>query len=417
MNQQAVGDPKPIRTTSRMKSLMKDHYLELDRAKKAGRPKIAWCSSFGPAELLHAMGFLVYYPENHGAMLGATREATDMIPAANAIGYSPDICSYLTSDIGSYLKKETPLTRAYGLESSPRADVLVYNTNQCRDIQDWFAFYSREWHVPLVGIHTHRQIGDVEEYHITDLVTQMKALIPTLEEVSGNRFDIDRFREVVGISLECSKLWKQVLETAATCPAPLTFFDATIHMFPAVVLRGLPDAVEYYRLLLEELNQRIESEVAAVEGERHRVYWDGMPIWGKLRSLSEQFRTLKTAIVASTYCNSWILEALDPDEPFESMVRAYTELFAVRDEPCKEAYMESWISRFSVDGLIFHDVKTCPGNTNNRYGMARRIGERLQIPTLIVNGDHNDLRCFSEEQTKTQIEAFVEQLDETATRF
>ena len=33
-------------------------------------------------------------------MLGATRMATDLIPVANAMGYSPDICSYLTADIG-----------------------------------------------------------------------------------------------------------------------------------------------------------------------------------------------------------------------------------------------------------------------------------------------------------------------------
>ena len=45
-------------------------------------------------------------------MLGATRMATDLIPLANARGFSPDICSYLTSDIGSYLKGQTPLHRA-----------------------------------------------------------------------------------------------------------------------------------------------------------------------------------------------------------------------------------------------------------------------------------------------------------------
>ena len=42
---------------------------------------------------------------------GATRMATDAIPLANAQGFSPDICSYLTSDIGSYLKGETPLKK------------------------------------------------------------------------------------------------------------------------------------------------------------------------------------------------------------------------------------------------------------------------------------------------------------------
>jgi benzoyl-CoA reductase/2-hydroxyglutaryl-CoA dehydratase subunit BcrC/BadD/HgdB len=233
-----------------------------------------------------------------------------------------------------------------------------------------------------------------------------------LEEISGNRFDIDRLREVVGLSLECTRLWRQVLECGAAKPAPLTFFDATIHMAPAVVLRGLPEAVEYYKVLLKELQERIENKVAAVEGERHRIYWDGMPIWGKLRDLSDQFSSLKTNIVASTYCNSWIFDAFDPASPFESMARAYVELFIVRDESYKEAYMDQWIKDFSVDGVIFHDSRTCPNNSNSRYCMPQRMSDRLNVPALVINGDLNDLRCYSEEQTRTNIEAFIEQLDE-----
>jgi benzoyl-CoA reductase/2-hydroxyglutaryl-CoA dehydratase subunit BcrC/BadD/HgdB len=403
---------KGIAAVGEMKRLMADHFLALDKAKKAGSPKVAWCTSVGPAELLHAMGFLVYYPENHGALLGATRMATDFIPLANAVGYSPDICSYLTADVGSYLKGETPLTKAYGLESVPKADILVYNTNQCRDVQDWFAFYAREWNVPLVGVHTHRNIQAVEDYHIQDLVAQMKAMVPTLEKISGNRFSMEKLQEAVRLSKECTTLWREVLECGAAIPAPLTFFDTTIHMAPAVVLRGLPEAVEYYKLLLRELKDRISNGIAAIEGERHRVYWDGMPIWGKLRDLSQQFMSLKTNVVASTYCNSWIFDAFDPKEPFESMARAYTELFIVRDESYKEAYMDGWIKDFSVDGVIFHDARTCPNNSNSRYGMPQRMSKRLSVPSLVINGDLNDLRCYSEEQTKTNIEAFVEQLDE-----
>ena len=37
-------------------------------------------------------------------------------PLANAAGYSPDICSYLTSDVGAYLAGDTPLKKAYGIE-------------------------------------------------------------------------------------------------------------------------------------------------------------------------------------------------------------------------------------------------------------------------------------------------------------
>jgi len=403
---------KEIAATKTLKKIMANHFYELDEAARTGSKKIAWCTSVGPAELLRGMGFLVYFPENHGAMLGASRMATELIPYANAIGYSPDICSYLTSDIGSYLAKKTPLTKAYGIKSVPRPDVLVFNTNQCRDVQDWFSWYGREFGVPVVGIHTHRDIGQIRDYQIKDIAKQIEDLIPPLEQVSGQKFDMDRFKEAVELSRQCSVLWRKCLETAAAIPSPWTFFDHTIHMGPAVVARGTKEAVDYYELLLEELNERIESGVAAVEGEKYRLYWEGMPIWGKLRALSELFASLRSCIVASTYCNSWIFDQLDPAEPFESMARAYTELFIVRDESYKEEYIKSCYKFFKFHGIIFHDAKTCPNNSNNRYGMPERLGRRLGIPTLTINGDLNDLRCYSEEQAKTNIEAFIEQLEE-----
>jgi len=38
--------------------------------------------------------------------------------------------------------------------------------------------------------------------------------------------------------------------------------------------------------------------------------------------------------------------------------------------------------------------------------------KKLSVPVLTINGDLCDLRCYSEEQAKTNIEAFVEQLEE-----
>jgi benzoyl-CoA reductase/2-hydroxyglutaryl-CoA dehydratase subunit BcrC/BadD/HgdB len=404
---------KKINATNQMKKIMEEHFRELDEAAKTRSQKVAWCTSVGPAELLRAAGFLVFFPENHGAMLGSTRMATDLIPAANAIGYSPDICSYLTSDIGSYLKGESPLSKAYpGIVGPPRPDVLVFNTNQCRDVQDWYNFYGREFNVPVIGIQTHRGVGDVTKAHVDSISAQIKALVPRLEEVSGKKLDDAEFKRVVGLSRQCTDLWKEVLQIASHVPSPLTFFDGTIQMGPAVVLRGEQRAVDYYKLLLTELRQRVHDGVAAIDDERFRLYWEGMPVWGKLRELSTQFAELNTCVLASTYCSSWVFPALDPDDPFDSMARAYIELLIVRDENYKERYFENQINLYKIDGMIFHDSKTCPNNSNNRYGMPERLARKHNMPTLVIHGDLNDLRCYSEEQTRTNIEAFVEQLSE-----
>ena len=413
-------DKKPIRkklkAATNISRFMAEYYYELDAASKKGEPKIAWCTSVGPAEILRAMGFLVYFPETHSAMLGATRMATELIPEANALGYSPDICSYLTADIGAFLRGVTPLSKAYeGIESIPKPDVLVFNTNQCRDVQDWFSWYGKKFDAPVLGINTHRNIGTVTEAHVTSIAKQMQELTKSLEKISGQQFSLDKLKHVIVLSRACSELWREVLETATAKPSPLTFFDGTTLMGPAVVGRGTQKTVDVYKILLAELKDRIQNKVGAIEVERFRLYWDGMPVWGRLRAHSELFAELRTNVLASTYCNSWIFSALDENDPFNSMARAYIELFAVRSDEEKELYIKKMFELFKVDGIIYHDAKTCPGNTNCRYGMPQRLEQKTGIPSLTINADLNDLRLISDEQTKTNVEAFIEQLEENQT--
>ena len=135
-----------------------------------------------------------------------------------------------------------------------------------------------------------------------------------------------------------------------------------------------------------------------------------MPIWGKLSVLGQQFLELRACVVASTYCNSWIFEALDPADPFRSMAQAYSSIFICRSDDRKEDYIDRMVRQYKIDGILYHDAKTCPNNSNSRYGLPQRIQKRVDKPYLVINGDLNDLRMYSEEQTRTNIEAFVEQL-------
>ena len=398
-----------LRSVDALRATMTAYYHSFGDDTTGKPAPVAWCTSVGPAELLRAMGFAVHFPENHAAMLGAARTANRYLPLAHAQGYSQDICSYLTSDVGAYIAGETPLS-AYGLARPPTPDVLVFNTNQCRDVRDWFEWYGRTLQVPVIGIRSPRSIDDVTQNDVDGVAAQMEALVPPLERVAGTRLDSARLAAALTASRDGSRLWAACLETEARRPAPFTFFDGTIHMGPAVVLRGTEESPAYYRILLAELEERVKQGVAAVTGETLRLYWDGMPVWGRLRALSTTFAEFHTAVVASTYCNSWIFSELDPGDPWRSMARASLELFIARSEEPKERYIERMAAFYDVDGVVFHDCRTCPNNSNTRYGMPRRITERLGLPTLILDGDVNDLRCFSDEQARTNIEAFAEQL-------
>lgn len=395
-----------IKASKVLKQIMNNYFSDL---KNSSKP-VAWCTSVGPAELLRSFGFEVYFPENHGALLGATRKAMDTIPIASKIGYPSDICSYLTADIGSYIQKSTPLKKHYGLDGPPKPDLIVYNTNQCREVQDWFTYFANEYKCPILGIVPPRHMDEVKQSDIENVSSQFKSIVPECERISGNKFDIDLFRETLKLSKEATELWKKTLNTSKNSPAPFSFFDATIHMGPIVVLRGTEIAKEYYSILLDELETYVKKEIGFLNKETSRIYWEGMPIWGRLRFLSDIFKQNNSAVVASTYCNSWIFDDFDEKNPFDSSALAYTTIFINRSEKAKLRILKKLISDFKINGIIFHEAKTCFNNSNSRFGMPQRLKEETGIETLIIEGDLCDLRFFSEEQSTIKIETLLEQI-------
>lgn len=402
-------EPAKLNSVGDLRKTMDGYFGRLKEAVDTGNKKIAWCTSVGPAELLYAMGFEVYFPENHGAMLGAAKLADKFIPTAVAHGYSPDICSYLTCDIGAFLVNETPLQKS-GFKSVPKPDVLVFNTNQCKEVDDWFSWYSRHFNVPIFGISTPLSIKELNKEVLNGVEGQIKALVPELEKISGQKFDIDKYRETTKLSHDACALWRKVLETAKHKPSPINFFDSAIHMGPVVVMRGTQYAYDYYKILLAELEEKVRNNQGSLPTEKLRIYWDGMPLWYKLSSMSKMFANLDTCIVASTYCNSWVFDDLDPADPFGSAAYAYSKLFIVRADEEKEKVLQNLLSDFSCNGIIYHDSKTCCRNSNNRFGLPVRLAEKTKLPYLEINGDLCDSRCYSEEQSIIAIETFVDQL-------
>ncbi len=397
-----------IKTTEIMKKVMKDYFLSLE----SGKNKVAWCTSVGPAELLRSFGFEVFFPENHGALLGATRTAMDFIPEAIKCGYSGHICSYTTADIGSYIKNQSPLQKHYGMKGVPKPDIIAYNTNQCREVEDWFTFYANEFNCPIVGIQPPRYLDEVTQDEVDLVVKQMKKMIPACEQVSGQKFDLETFKETIKLSREATLLWQKVLKTSTARNAPISFFDGTIHMGPIVVLRGTQIAKDYYTTLLTELEENLANNKGFLPEAKTRIFWEGMPIWGKLRMMSNLFTDNDSAVVASTYCSSWVFDKFDENDPWNSTARAYTEIFINRSDKAKEKMLAVWFKEYNIDGIVFHDTKTCFNNSNAKFGMPQRIQKITGVPFLTIEGDLCDLRFFSEGQSITKVETFLEQLED-----
>ncbi len=400
-----------IKAQARLRELMRDYFLDLDAAAHDEGRRVAWCTSVGPCEILSALGFRVYFPENHGALLGAKKVSHTLIPHAVGIGYCAESCSYMNSDIGAAIEDRSPLKEIYGIDGPPTPDVLSYSTNQCREVQDWFSYFARRHGAPIVGVCPPGFLGEITDQAVQYVRSQLVRVIEQIEGQFGIKMDYDKLEEEVARSSRASSLWREILELSRRRPSPMTFWDGLIHMSPVILMRGSDVAIEYYEELLGEMEERIAGGVGAVPEERFRLYWEGMPVWPRIRELSEKFFDLRAAVVASTYCNSWAFEAYAGGDPLEWMARTSIAIFINRDEVVKEAFLNKHIDDYRIDGVIFHNARTCPNNTNSRFGMAQRIREGRKMPVLVIDGDLSDVRFFSTAQSMTNIEAFIEQLE------
>jgi benzoyl-CoA reductase/2-hydroxyglutaryl-CoA dehydratase subunit BcrC/BadD/HgdB len=314
----------------------------------------------------------------------------------------------MTCDIGAMLTGDSPLVSVYGIKGPPLADVLVYSTNFGHGLSRWFGYYGSRFGVPVLGLHPPVALGEVGQIEIDAAAQQMIRLTSRLEEISGRELDVDRLAETVDCAARAAGLWADILELAHNVPSPLTTFDLLIHMAPMVLMRGTQKAVDYYTILKAEMEDRVANHMAAVPGERFRFFWEGPPIWYALRALAKLFFDNQIAIVASTYCDVWALEGLDPKNPYESMARAYISIFTNRSDAYKETYLTSLFEENGTDCVVYHEGRTAPEHSNVRYGLEQRLRESTGLPSIVLEADSHDQRLFSMHQIEQQLTDFLE---------
>jgi bcr-type benzoyl-CoA reductase subunit B len=401
--------PPKIRATGRMKEMMSLYYLEAKNAADNNR-KVAWITGGGPVELLIAMDVIPVYPENHAAMCGAARMGVELSQVAERAGYSPDICSYARCDIGSYLTGKSPIM---GL---PRPDFVMCCNNTCGMVTKWYEVLTRHFDVPIVYFdmpYSHDELTP----HALDYVTrQIRRAIGQLESLLGRKFDMDRFCDVATHSSRASRLWGEILDICKHTPSPMTAFDGFILMAPIVTLRGTPEVIDFYETLKQEIEERVANGIAAVPDERYRLLWDNLPVWFRLRDLSEILGSLGACVAASTYLNGWVSYELDASRPIESLACAYSSAFINMSIEHRARLMRQIIEGYSIDGVIYHSNRSCRPYSFGQYDIKSMLTEWTGVPGVFIEADMTDERAYADGPARTRIEAFIETLGKSGTR-
>ncbi len=416
---EVVKEPSMLK----QKAMIADNYDKLTRAKELG---LKVSSTYVPGnlnELLMCFGILNNLPEINAIQNGMRKLSGKLIADAEKMGLSEDVCTYVKADLGHMAKGAI----APNGKPMPVPDLLLLSYTGCFTFMKWFELLRDQYGCRTVMLHVPYEGDGKATKNMRDyVVKQLKdEVIPALEEISGVKFDIDRLRENLRRSAAAEENFVWVLESAKNRPSPIdAYFGGVFYIGPIfTAFRGTDEAVEYYRLLRQEIEQRIaagkgpvtpDGEMAA---EKYRFVVEGPPNWTSFRDFWRMFYEEGAVVVASTYTKVGGVYDYDgfrhdPERPLESLADYCLGCYTNRNLPMRVDMIQHYMEAYQADGFLVNSIKSCNSFSAGQLMMMREIEKRTGKPAAFIETDLVDPRYFSPANVKNRLESYFQMIDQ-----
>ena len=409
----------------KQKEMMAAHYDRLTSAPETG-DKVA--ATFVPGnlnELVMCFDLLNNLPEVNAIQNGLRRISGNYVLEAEKIGHSEDVCTYVKSDIGMMAKGNI----APNGKKFPNPDVLLLSYTGCFTFMKWFELLREQYKCETIMLHTpYMGEGKITKGMIDYMVKQLREeVIPTLERVSGVKFDIDRLREHLKKSSQAEDDLVRVLQSAKAKPSPIdAYFGGIYYIGPIFgAFRGTQDAIDYYRFLREEVEERRAKGQGPVtpDGdmgkEKYRLVVEGPPNYTSFRQFWKMFYDEGAVIVASSYTKVGGLYdggfRHDPERPLETLAEYCMGCYTNLGLPTRLALLERYIREYRAGGFMINSIKSCNSFSVGQLLMLRQLEQRTGVPGGFIESDLVDPRYFSAANIKNRIESYLQMLDQKRT--
>ena len=406
----------------RQKKMLAEHFTKLAETSETGA-KCAY--TFVPGnmtELLLAFDMLPVLPEINALQSGMRGKSKDYIAVAEKLGHSEDVCTYVKSDIGMLKSGNIGPTG----QRLPEPDLLLLSYTGCFTFMKWFELLREEYDCPVVMIHVPYQgegvVTDSMRQYVVDQIRQK--LIPTLEEITGKSYDEDRLKECLTRSAQAEDDLVWVLQSAMNKPSPIdAYFGGVYYIGPIFsAFRGTQGAVEYYRALRAETEERLRLGQGPVtpDGElteeRYRIVVEGPPNWTSFREFWKMFSDEGAVVVASTYTKVGGVYDFgfrhDPSHPLETLADYCMGCYTNLNLPSRVEMLASYVRDYQADGFLINSIKSCNAFSAGQLHILREVENRVGKPGGFIESDLVDPRYFSAANIKNRLESYFQMIEQ-----
>lgn len=408
-------------SSKNLSKIMNEYYRGNHLMAKQGKP-VVWIAIVVPIELLKGFDLVVAVPENHSAMCAAKKVGVKQAEAAEAEGFSMDLCSYARIDLGTSFKQGEG-SPSNGL---PKPDLLISNNNNCSLLVKWFDIYRKRYGIPHFNMDVPFCYKPQQKKDLEYIIAQYHDLITLIEDLTGQTFQIDEVKRAIQYTNEAISHWKRFLSFASHHPSGITAFDTFLHMGPYLTWhRGTSEMVNHFKLLADETEKQIQNDIYPVPNEKYRLLWDNIAPWHQLRPMSTRLAELNANIVYATYtsCLGTIEGKVDKYElnsenPYESLARVQNATVCPYGLKLRFEAMSEMINRFDIHGVVFTSNFSCKVYSIMQYDLMQQIKEAFpDISCVMINVDHADVRKYNEDKVFLKIEALLEAIDKKRKSF
>ena len=407
---------------AKQKEMLARHYDRLADAPQTGE-KVA--ATFVPGnlnELIMCFDMVNNLPEVNAIQSGLRKQSGGYVMEAEKAGHSEDVCTYVKSDIGMMAKGNIgPNGRKF-----PDPDVLLLSYTGCFTFMKWFELLREQYKCETIMLHTpYLGDGKITPDMIQYMVKQLKQdVIPTLERVSGVRFDIDRLRENLRLSARAEEDHVWVLQSAKNKPSPIdAYFGGIYYVGPIFgAFRGTQDAVDYYGFLRQEVEARIREGKGPVtpdgdmKQEKYRLVVEGPPNYTHFRQFWKMFYDEGAVVVASSYTKVGGTYDFgfrhDPDKPLESLAEYCLNVYTNRNLPMRVDMLVDYVNEYQADGLLINSIKSCNSFSAGQLLIMREVEKRTGKPAAFIETDLVDPRYFSAANVKNRLESYFQMVEQ-----
>ena len=407
---------------AKQKDMLARHYDRLADAPQTGE-KVA--ATFVPGnlnELIMCFDMVNNLPEVNAIQSGLRKQSGGYVMEAEKAGHSEDVCTYVKSDIGMMAKGNIgPNGRKF-----PDPDVLLLSYTGCFTFMKWFELLREQYKCETIMLHTpYLGDGKITQDMVQYMVKQLKQdVIPTLERVSGVRFDIDRLRENLRLSAKAEEDHVWVLQSAKNKPSPIdAYFGGIYYVGPIFgAFRGTQDAVDYYSFLRQEVEARIREGKGPVtpdgdmKQEKYRLVVEGPPNYTHFRQFWKMFYDEGAVVVASSYTKVGGTYDFgfrhDPDKPLESLAEYCLNVYTNRNLPMRVDMLVDYINEYQADGLLINSIKSCNSFSAGQLLIMREVEKRTGKPAAFIETDLVDPRYFSAANVKNRLESYFQMVEQ-----